>query len=1809
MSEDTLNKSIPFSDYVPIITEKQQSNDDAFYTSLLPNTKTDDPIELYNYIKEEQREQGKSLLVEEARFQWELEQEDSSKRILENIITNPEISPEEKKANLQNFMSNTYISKDIKDKAIQDLSNSYILENNLDNDLASIDVINMEIDKLKVEQNTEKLVDNIKANGNNSNDINEEDLADALLVVAKQIGQSENPNIEFEPITATAMWAYDMLIGKSPQFIKNTLEIIQRKTGGVSLPQMVVPKVLALLFPSNTLLKQIQTVVPEDKTWTEVQKEVYSEDTFVNATEETVREALTELGYNPEVLENSIPGLVFNQGFGYAIDKISNFLSPEDPAKVAIPLEVGVSILPFVILRNRKGKDVETIEESGFRDVHVKATKEQMEAVREANRKSAEQYQKQNITPSPDNKVKVNSPIVTVSKTNPKAGSKLVETIIEDVTGEIGKASGLDANKLAIYLTDPNANIIKNPKFGFRNDISSVSAMNAVTQRSRALLIDNPNLADSALVDQYAEKTAFTLNGIIPKLPMIVANSQTITSYIRTPAGMLQSVVFQKSPSEYYNKAEALEAYTQVEKSILDNFAGEEKAIKPTELLIQEVTPDNNVLRQFTPEQFLGADPASFLNTNSYYIRWTPDIPMYDYTNNVMGALPSERFPTNKVTDKLQRFIYDTEASASKTGGMQRFFVYGRHNSKLEKKVYQDEVTKQSFFEQQKRILVRTFKKDLTVKQQNQLDVLLTYQDKNGLAQLSQAQIVDALGTAPTVASMDKLQVALTTFRIYDNAVLAADNVTYANNLLETGYDKSFIVPRGKDVVLNNNMPPEVMPVKTEFDIAELDAFDSVFTETGIVLESTAWDYVNSKPIYFELGERGVRTHFTKLDGMPAQQVYRLKRNKVDENGDIYQYGVFGTFKPQPLPNQLIPARPGHVPRKHTESTMVIRIPLEQKINGRTIKTSIKNQFKELGNTRILDLTGKLLTKKQQAKRAEVMGILRQFGVTVAMVDSPRAAYAWSRENLTSSDNKSMYIIDKAAELQMNEIADFRIREQQAVMGIRLRNEQIDYTVKSDPLETALENARAADTAFSNIGLLQLKKEWVNTYMPMKGKVFTFEAIADKTGMIESDIVVPDFPLDISTITPTNVQYGEITRQAKADWWLITNKERSSMAVDSKYSAHAIRKLANLVGNITENTRFSGIAKTAREVQKNPDAVVGSPLTAVTTLQLLVNFPKQFFLQGAAFLANLSAVSKGGSLNPIGGPLSYEFLQNFVTVLALAHRYGKMTSDFKKSGKDIMRVNDAFFQDHLPNSLNDKSIMKYSPKQLEMLVQGIKEFSISLVGDHIYTQGILINRPPHLGESPFTPGALGKATVKGLTDIGFGAGELLQRFGQVVAALENWKNQNPGKSWENRKVISQIMWDAYRLSGSMTKATNLAWQNSLSLRTLAQFKSFMAKITEAAINPNATPFDFATRLKALAWNTVYFGATIAGIGVVINKVLESMDSPTAWWLARTHEKLNLAYLVGNFVGDTIFPDDRASMSKFGDLYSIYGDDFSFLGPYATMVELIIGIYNEDIDYNNAGAALSWFKRTINVGDEILDIWVRNPEAYKDGNVTKSMHSLATLFPPTKAYMQFVKEKQNDFEAATKTGHELGYTQTESEAWFKAFWGVQTAKNEYLWEVQTSDTNRRKSLIEHARRYMEIINRDTPSGVPTYMDVAKGLSDYIVVLNGVGFIANSNEHNEFISEVFGMMGRQQTPIAQNFIKKYYQRIFTGQLMTTKEIISARKIIELNYDEGSEEYKVANDFLNSMKALDTARSLGTDKVEQLKNKNNTLFNNKE
>ena len=89
-----MSNQIPAVDWTPPLTESPQSNDDAFYTYVLPNTEVDDHIELYNYIKEEQREQGKSLLVEQAKIQWVAEQEQGVNLLVENLASDALLSKE-----------------------------------------------------------------------------------------------------------------------------------------------------------------------------------------------------------------------------------------------------------------------------------------------------------------------------------------------------------------------------------------------------------------------------------------------------------------------------------------------------------------------------------------------------------------------------------------------------------------------------------------------------------------------------------------------------------------------------------------------------------------------------------------------------------------------------------------------------------------------------------------------------------------------------------------------------------------------------------------------------------------------------------------------------------------------------------------------------------------------------------------------------------------------------------------------------------------------------------------------------------------------------------------------------------------------------------------------------------------------------------------------------------------------------------------------------------------------------------------------------------------------------------------------------------------------------------------------------------------------------------------------------------------------------------------------------------------------------------------------------------------------------------
>ena len=1767
MAEFKLNNGVKFSDYEDPISLADSAKDEAFYASMLVDSDSKDPIEYYNRIKEEQKQTGYSVILEQAKLKWKEEQDFSTRETIQGIIEDPTLDKAFKSEILKNYINNNQISNDLKDKVIFNLTNNYITENGFDNNPEAIDQVDLVVDKLKYEQYLESYLDNSIQKTGNMELVTTDEAVEKALTVAQKLEQGidlENPAANYG-LAAEWVWFQDMLIGKSPNYFQTFFQTLASK---FNTPQGILGKeILKRLFTSEQLVNAGINAGYETRTLTEIRKEITerNEQSWTAEWRDSVADSLNEMGYSQELIQKTLLGRTF-ESLGKAFEYLGNTFNSDDPQSIIMPLETLLFGLPLIGRGQQIGKQTKTPSTS--KDKTKKEREAAADAVRAENKRQAEMSatKTSKVKASATVNVKSNSPIVTVTQSNKKAGSDMVQAIIEDNTGRLGEASGFTRSKLQHYLTDPNSNIIKSKQFGFSTDISRLTQMEMQAARDRQILIENPNLADAPQVIELLDDVVLTLNGVIPEVPMIVSN--TFATLRRTPTGIALSIPFMKNPGEFYKSQEIIPAYEQALESIKENFVDSEGAVKPGELIIQELDNINNVINDFTPETI----PATLNPTSDYIVRWQPEGDIYDTFYKSFGVLPSDRFNTKTLTDKAKRYIYDSEVSASSTGTINQLFTYGRYDKALEKRVYQDQLNRNAYFKEQEKQLELALKKNLTNKEQNELGKLLIYQDKYGFNQLTPKQIADTLGYVPEYKVLTKLQEALGVYRYFENSKYQADNVTYGNLLNEAGYNNSFYIELEG---AKNIKTTEVMPVKDTFLVEPKDPI--AFTETGEVLSYEIWDFSNKKAILWQPETGFEKTHYViGENNMPNQQVYRLARNYVDPiTGDIFQYGAFGTLKAQPLPNDILPRRPGHVTKMHTETYTIVAIPLQFKINGKLIDYT-KGEFSKLGNKRILDLVGDLVSKDMKETRALVLNRLRPFGKVVAMRNSKAKAYKWSRENISGNPN-TLYILEKAKELNLNEVADYRVREVQAVQGQRLRNETLDYEISVDPYETAIRTGTSiGQLAYGQIGLNQLKKEWLTTYLNNPQLTIAPNPRSNKDmSMLDMESQMQakqDFPLQANQIKENSSEYAELGRQARADWQLINTKELSSAAWDTKKAILTLRKLSNDVGNITENNKFtSWMAKGARSIQRNPQEASGSLLRTVTTFQLMINLPKQLFLQGMAPLSGLLTVSK----NPI------QFIENVYYAIGIATRQFAQSSALKKGKLDLDRMHDYMFEQSnlAKNQIEGFDLpLKLSGKDFDLLVAKMKETNFSRTGDHILTHGLGLNSIAQLGQSKGPINWL----LESLAEYGFELGELLSRDGHVIVALRNWIDNNPGKNWRTDKALDQIMFDAYQLSGSMTNVTKMAWQSSISLRTVGQFQSFLMRMNEAAINPSATPFNNKQRYKNIAYHYALYGSVAFGLHQMIIEGLEESGNPHSYEVAQFLKFTNFFYIAGNTIGDYIFGSEeqqRKSESVFGDVFGLYGDLEQFAGPWSSISALVMGILNDDVDERNVGATIAWLKKSYGISQDIAEIWIRNPEAYKDEALLKSLITIADILPPVRGGINIKQELDAKMKRASATGHDYGLDFTLSELVFQNMWGVQTRKNSILWKPAMSEAERSKALDAHAKRFLKIISSTSEGGMPDYYTVSKALVAYKLILENKGFIVGTAAHNEFMNKVMTMMGRQKTPVAENFIKKYFKRLMISKELSNKEILRIRQSIEVAPGFSDEERQSLMNMLNS------------------------------
>lgn len=93
-----------------------KANDDAFYAA---GAYSQDPINDYQTMYQEQTQQGYSSTLESAKRTWEQEQNTTNKEAVLSIINDPEIPREDKVNVLSTYAASGYISQNLRDKYVQ----------------------------------------------------------------------------------------------------------------------------------------------------------------------------------------------------------------------------------------------------------------------------------------------------------------------------------------------------------------------------------------------------------------------------------------------------------------------------------------------------------------------------------------------------------------------------------------------------------------------------------------------------------------------------------------------------------------------------------------------------------------------------------------------------------------------------------------------------------------------------------------------------------------------------------------------------------------------------------------------------------------------------------------------------------------------------------------------------------------------------------------------------------------------------------------------------------------------------------------------------------------------------------------------------------------------------------------------------------------------------------------------------------------------------------------------------------------------------------------------------------------------------------------------------------------------------------------------------------------------------------------------------------------------------------------------------------------------------------------------------------
>lgn len=543
------------------------------------------------------------------------------------------------------------------------------------------------------------------------------------------------------------------------------------------------------------------------------------------------------------------------------------------------------------------------------------------------------------------------------------------------------------------------------------------------------------------------------------------------------------------------------------------------------------------------------------------------------------------------------------------------------------------------------------------------------------------------------------------------------------------------------------------------------------------------------------------------------------------------------------------------------------------------------------------------------------------------------------------------------------------------------------------------------------------------------------------------------------------------------------------------------QKAFHWLADIFDNWRLP--ADTLRAIGNKGNFVVTAAKTVASTL--FINFAPQ-----RQWLVQMQTLLDMAMISPLDAP------KIFADTLAVR---GALLSQSELTAKGL--------SGHLQKVFSTVSSM--DKKEFDATVEAIKKSGLMESIDlNMMVHGVLndLNDPMIRSTTSrivSAPGDAIKATSRTARAVGFDAAEFTNRLGLWLVAKDLWKKNNPGKDWNTTRVIEEISFEEWRLSGSMSRAGALAYQEGL-LSMFMQFAAISQKLTMNVFQDNATMLTGSQRARLAAARALMygprFGLPIAGL---VSKYVNSVEDPELQEQLKSMEK-GLLDIAGNALLKAMTGEE--ANVNFSSSFSPYSDwGLPQIDVYFEMAKLWDG-KPTDPRFPALGA-ISSIEETFNklqgwftVGQITTDNWGK--AVYEVSKLASGMSNFSK--------MQVMLATQDKF---TKMGSPIGLKATAAEA-YAQFFGLPTFREEDLWEAATAWADSKvviKTMAEDIHKTLVSIYQAFPEDADKQ---AQYLSSFVSMLEGENW--GPAEIDDLVTQVIELDKQRYMTVGDSILMK-------------------------------------------------------------------------